>query len=726
MKSRFGVLFLVLLSSAVLVFFARELVNQNDRLEAAFVFNDSDSTVLIINRSSELALEDIPVEFNSGQKEFTQLLLNDLSTNRFYISTQKAHILIESSSLWDVKSMNELLNRLNLKYTFQNEKWRLANSYKVKIKQNFALFYQGELALNATAFTFPNWDKKASASILYLGKKPSSTAIYAQKNGLISFLNRTENKAQGKKIDDAALFSEQFPIKGHNYHFYERDFALFSNVLSEKSPLYQWMENGFIRFDYLETPCIISDYVSNQDPLLILNDLKKQDKNDVHLYHKVNLIRDFPSTFYAYHLGDKVLLTTQKEIAEKIISDYQLGKTISQVSEFKNLYFGRLPQLVSERFISKNEQFSRAVYHQLWTETRIGKSELNETDFENEIQVEVQEQSWSQAIQGELVYILGRGNEQFVFSSGNELFALGNQKIKWKARFDGDLLAKPMLIQLVGIESHLFFTTSTKIYLLDKAGNAVTGFPKAAQNTFTASASYFVWKNKPNFVFVDGEKLIRISETGKVLGQMNTKLDGLLYPPFFFSDRNRPILALTSASKSTTFNLDSYRSLKSRNGLIPNGVVIQSNNGPQIYVHENGSFKRSDYTGKTTDLGNYANPSLLQICSSKNGERVAFEAYGKIHVFNEQGTKLFQVDVPFKKIESFDVFTTNQGKTYLAFVDEIENNIQILDQKGNAVLAKMLEGKGKVYLSERGNRLNVTASTQGFIVQYLDVLSVEK
>jgi hypothetical protein len=59
-------------------------------------------------------------------------------------------------------------------------------------------------------------------------------------------------------------------------------------------------------------------------------------------------------------------------------------------------------------------------------------------------------------------------------------------------------------------------------------------------------------------------------------------------------------------------------------------------------------------------------------------------------------------------------------------IDGIENNLYVYDNKGKAYTPKPLEGKGNVFLSEKGsNNLVVSTTGDGFIVQYFDVLKTK-
>jgi hypothetical protein len=166
--------------------------------------------------------------------------------------------------------------------------------------------------------------------------------------------------------------------------------------------------------------------------------------------------------------------------------------------------------------------------------------------------------------------------------------------------------------------------------------------------------------------------------------------------------------------------------MKTHGALAQNRVTIKENSGPNYYAFNRGQLQRSDYTGAEITLANYPDAENLKLISGENFNYIAFTSYNKIHVLNERGIKMFQFDIPFRELASFDVITLQNGKTYVAMIDGIENNLYVYDNKGKAYTPKPLEGKGNVFLSEKGsNNLVVSTTGDGFIVQYFDVLKMK-
>jgi len=725
MWNRWFVIFLTVVSIGWIGYVSVDLFFQHDRITPEYIFTPSDQSVWIFNRTSEIDETQLDIKTTPSNQRLLAQLTQTNSKHRIYFSQKRARILVENTSIWTSKSVETWLKSLNLPIQKKGSTWKLDNGYSVRFKQNFMVFFQGELDTQAPDEDFPSWDKKASANQLVHSKKWKAIDIYFNPDGSISFESKFKTDLRGKKVDDEVLFSEVLPAKLKNYHFYEREFALFSAVYSEKSPLFQWAETGFVTFDFQGETCLLSDYIGNQDPLVVLRELTNQEDALGNEFKSISLTKQFPSgnSFYAFYLGDKVLFTEQKVIGEKIVGAYQLGKTLALDPAAIALHYGKLPQKVSERFVSDEKSFTRSVYKNVLIKTVVTNKKSIEETPEVEEQPE-EESEYSTAIEGIVDHVLGRAGQQFVITDDNTIIALANKDQRWKLKFEGEIIGSPQLIDLDGNgEKSLLFTTATQLFLVRASGAYFPGFPIQLEENATNSATFYRTNRGANFLWMNTKnQLIQADAKGKIIYRMRMNLSDVTSPIVVFQQNRKSIAFVSNGSKSQTVNLGNHRVLKTRNALPTTGVYLTFPDGPSYFFFENGALKRSDYTGSTVTLANYPTPDLFQICEDANTRFIAFNSYNKLHVLNENGVKITQIEIPFRKLESFDVITTSSGKTYIALVDALENNVYLFDKSGNMLLDKPLEGKGKVLLSSENGKLNVTVSLTGYLVQYFDVL----
>jgi hypothetical protein len=219
------------------------------------------------------------------------------------------------------------------------------------------------------------------------------------------------------------------------------------------------------------------------------------------------------------------------------------------------------------------------------------------------------------------------------------------------------------------------------------------------------------------------EQLLHIDSRGKLLNSLKMNVGNVKNPVDVFMQKGNLIAVVPGSERTQTVNLQKHKIVKTHESMPQDRVAVGSENGPNYFAVQNGSLKKLDYTGKETVLANYPNAKQFKLIEGKNFTYISFISYNKIHVLNQQGVKLFQFDIPFKELASYDVITLQNGKTFIAMIDAIENNLYVIDRSGRNYTQKPLEGKEQVILSEKGNNnLVVTTSGNGFVVQYFDVL----
>ena len=135
--------------------------------------------------------------------------------------------------------------------------------------------------------------------------------------------------------------------------------------------MFKWAQNGFLELNYKGEKVIISDFIGGQDPILILNDLNKTTDS---IRFKRKLTNRFPAPGKSYtikYLEDAVVIAEKAEIAEQVIADYKLGNTIALTSEIHAKVYGNLPRSVSERYISSERSYTKALYNGKLLETHL-------------------------------------------------------------------------------------------------------------------------------------------------------------------------------------------------------------------------------------------------------------------------------------------------------------------------------------------------------------------
>lgn len=731
MLNRIVLTIVVVISIVWIAFVGFNLLDKRDHISPELIFGIQDEEVLIINRTHEIDLNEIVSEFSPQTQSFLDLILNNpVQNERIYISKKRNVLLIETPMLWNRAKITDYFQEKEITVQFTGKQsFKLNNGFAGRFQRNFILLHTADYKSLQTELKWPYWDKNSTASSIQFSNPILATDIYFKQDGTISYQSKYYKEQNSEKVDDQELFAEVIPSQITGYHFYERKFAMHSGVVSAESPLYKWSENGFVLFNYEGQACIISDFASNRDPFLELNEISSDtlEYTPKSKITNVQLTAGFPQKikngFYMMYIADKVIISESKELCEKIVAAHQLGKTLALTEKARSEIYDQLPRKVSERHITSLSSYTNSVYKNILIKTQATKNSAR--NVEESLPAVEENSNWTQGIDGKIEFILGRKKQQVIWTSNNKIFSVLGKKKLWELDIDGKPIGNPEWIDLLDNGTkQILFNTASSIYLVQANGELQANFPIKMDAVATNPVTYFRWKGVGNFVVMnDQDQLMHFDNNGRELEVVNTNAGNTILPITVFGQKGNLIATINGANKTQTMNLERHRFLKSHSLIAQNSITVKTKDGPVYYSFKEGVLQRQDYTGSSITLGNYKDASGLRLVEGSDFSYIAFSAYHKIHVLNQEGIKMFQVDIPFRELASFDVITLQNGKTYVAMIDGIENSLYLFDSKGKSILPKPLEGKDEVTLSENGgNNLVITTSGNGFVVQYFNVL----
>ncbi len=732
MLNRIVLTIVVVLSIGWIAFVSYDLLDKRDRISPELIFGSQDGEILIINRAPEVDLNEISMSFEPQTQAFLNLILNNpVSTERIYVSQKRKVILIETPMLWNRAKITAYFQAKEIRTQFTNKHtFKLNNGFSGRFQRNFILLHTEDYRPVQEELKWPFWDKKSTASRIVFSNPMLTTDIYFKPDGTIAYQSKYNKASESRKIDDQELFAEVLPNQTAEYHFYERNFALQAGVYTKESPLYKWTETGFVTFTFEGQTCIISDFGNNRDPFLELNEIQSDtlEYTPKSKIKNIQLTVHFPSNlqkgFYMMYIADKVVISESKELCEKIVAGHQLGKTLALTQAAKGMIYDQLPRNVSERFVTSQASYTNSVYKHILVKTQIVKRKTGEVIPQKSTIAE--NSNWTQGVDGKVEFVLGRKSQQVIWTSTNKVFSILDKKKLWEMDIDGKLMSEPQWIDLQDNgNKQILFNTASSIYLIQANGEMYQNFPIQIGSLATNPVTYFRWKGVGSFVVMNEKnQLLQFDNHGRELKVINTTAGNTTLPIAVFGQNGNLIATINGSDKTQTMNLERHRFLKNHALIAPKNVQVKTKNGPAYYSFKNNVLQRQDYTGAAITLGTYQDAKDLKLIEGTDFLYIAFSAYHKIHVLNQEGIKMFQIDIPFRELAAYDVITLRNGKTYIAMIDGLENNIYLFDSKGNSLLAKPLEGKDEVNLSEKGtNNLVITTSGNGFVVQYFNVLN---
>ncbi|MCR9172680.1 MAG: hypothetical protein NXI10_09325 [bacterium] len=702
-----GVLFTA--SLAWIAYYAWDIASAKNNYVPEIVFSEADGQLLVVVRPDEVNFSAIETFQEAPSLDLIQSL-NDSLYEKGFFSQRRAHLLLISEVNWNKKSIQQLFSGKTPKIDGVNVN---VNGYSGKFYKNSLYLSKGDLVLEGDENTRFPIDKKASASLITFGDKgvKNTTDIYFKANGRVNFVTRNANIEQGAQVKDENIFAGLVSRNISKYHFYERDYYATLDQEFATGPMYQWLLNGFVVADYDGEKVIVSDYLGGQDPILILNDINQTlDSNRF----ENQLMNGFPSEGGSYvvkYLEDLVVFSESESACDKMIADYKLGNTIASSTSIRYRYFGELPRAVSERFVGKEQSYSKSVYQGRLMETYTGIP-VPESSKELSASVNL---SCGFDIK-DFVVLPGQGNV-VVLGTNGEVACFTKKKLAWKKQINDKILGSLSIIDLhYNGENYVHLNTTDQLYLWDLKGNNATGFPVQIDDEITTPSKFYRWRERSYFlVGTAANKLLQFDAKGRELDVYRIG-HPIQKPIDIWVSQQRLFAGLASNTvQFTMFEIEKRRALRSFE-ILPGSKPVKVPNQLFRFSITDNMLVRMDQKGRRTEIDRYPEGKLLHV-----GDKAMAVQTGKtLHLLNEEGVGFGQITLPFSDIADIYITTPASGKTYICLIDALENNVYLYGTDGSQLSNKALEGQTRVHLQTLGNSKCITTVVDQFVIQYIE------
>lgn len=689
-----------------------DILNNKHDFSASAFFGAKDSEILIVNRPAEVDVNQLEgFSFNPFSLFTTQFTLEEAPI--IYLSKNLPHALLVSKTNWTKAEITKLLASFDGKLTISNGEFTkgkiLGRFSKERLYLSESEMYTSE---NTEAFKY---DKKASASIIRFRQNAqveSVTDIYFNTGDKIDFITSNESIQQGNQIKDEVIFSRVLSSKIDMYHFWERDYSATIDPIIQNGPMSKWMLNGFVNLTIHGKKALVTDYILGQDPILILNDLNQSTDQSV---FKNQLTQEFPSKgkkYVAKYLDDLIVFAEDESTCDALIADFKLGNTIALNPSAQQRFFGNLPKTVSERYVNDQNRYTKSVYRGKILQTKLGKSEAK-TISKNKQPLSVNcgfdIKDFQLIDEGRIIVALGKKGEMACFENG---------KLSWKKQLGSDSKSNLSVIDLhENGESSILLNSKTHIYLFDKKGNEVNGFPIELEQNATNDVHFYRWKGKSYFLIgTENNRVMHYDSKGRELNSIRLDIPVTRQIDVWVSIKTL-YAGFSDGQSFYMYDLDHqkhYRNFKT-NG---KSLAVKIPNELLQFSIENNSLIKYDQKGTATKLDSYPNGKLLKTDGMTRSPHLIIQSNNEIHLINNQGISFGVIRTSFNEIEDVFIDSPNSGNNLVAIIDGIENNVYLYRTTGEKINNSTFEGQTKAMLSSKNDVKIITTIVDQFIVQY--------
>ena len=295
-----------------------------------------------------------------------------------------------------------------------------------------------------------------------------------------------------------------------------------------------------------------------------------------------------------------------------------------------------------------------------------------------------------------------------------------NEKLKWNKAISDNLFGGIQLIDLYNNgENYVLLNTSNEIHLWNMKGEYSSGFPIKIDVDLTNEVKFYRWKGKSYFIVANEEnKVILFDGKGRELNIIKSK-STITKQIDVWASQNKLFAGFSNDSFFEMYNMDKNRS--HREFALPVEMITTKipNELVQFGV-ENGSLIKIDQKGLKYNFNESNKGKLIKVDNSTKNPTIIIQSANEIHMVNIDGIPFCQITLPFNEVDDVQVITSVSGKTTIAVIDGLENNVYFYQANGELLMKKSLEGQVKVLLKPRGSSLQVSTIIDQFIVQYFE------
>ena len=332
-----------------------------------------------------------------------------------------------------------------------------------------------------------------------------------------------------------------------------------------------------------------------------------------------------------------------------------------------------------------------------------------------------------------------KAKEIFVQDDGNKIYLISNTgKIIWSKQLHDKIMSDVVQVDVLkNNKLQLLFNTRSAIYMYDRNGNDMKGFPIKLKSPATNALSVFDYeKNRDYRIFVASEnkKITCFKPDGEeVSGFKFDKTTSLVYMPiqYFRADNKDHICAIDVKGKIYILDRQGEIRIKIKEQLAP---------GIRNFFIEPGKDYSKSYIVAADTLGN-----VIKISLSGDKENIRFQNFetspyfdykdinndktkefifltrNKLKVFSADKSLIFSYEFPTKLSGAPLFFLFPDGSKKIGVVSEEENKLYLFNESGSLYNGFPLTGKTYFSIGDINNEgiINlITGSSDSSIYVY--------
>ena len=457
-------------------------------------------------------------------------------------------------------------------------------------------------------------------------------------------------------------------------------------------------------------------------------------------------------TPYFIIINDYLIFSSTQSSLENLIDNYKINKTLSNNQYFKkyknnflsksNLFFyinpGRVAKSIKNSLISNFNDKIIFNNDSILKFTGLSLQMLSKKDlmlnnlslyYEKSFKLPLKEE-WlshidtSSSMNPQLVKNHSTNEKTILIqNNNNKLFAINsNGDQMWNLQIETKIIGNISTIDYYNnFKYQYLFNTSNMLYLIDRNGNSVEGYPKELPNKTDLGHALFDYNNTKRYrIIIVGidQKIYNIDKKGKIVKgwkYINNDINIKQTPRHFVIDSDDYIIAESNNSNTQLLAINGSKRVDYKIGENFNGNKMTIDKSGTIYaITNNGKLWRGDLNGNSNKI------SLPKLDSSSLF-LINEQQLNKKYIFTNR-EMLFILDENFKEENYFDLkskITDLSINNYgLMITTESKELYMIKNKKIAEGFPININGYFNISDIDNNGKTNIITSKNGFIFNY--------
>lgn len=279
-----------------------------------------------------------------------------------------------------------------------------------------------------------------------------------------------------------------------------------------------------------------------------------------------------------------------------------------------------------------------------------------------------------------------------------------NGKISWTRKLDGKIIDRVYEVDMLKNDKiQYLITTSTKLYIIDRLGRDVEGYPINLKITDASYVTLVDYNSTKDYRFLVANKngdVFIYDKAGKSLPGWSPNVTGITLDdgPGYFRLKGKDYFALLSDNgivKLFNRKADEIRGFPLKTGITPSGDLMADERNLYL-VSRDGHYLSLSTSGKVENdevLLKRSNEATFGLCS--NQDKTEYIIYrldkGQLGIIGKNAELLFEMVNPASENTTIQYHTLKKDKEVIVVFDKEQQLFFVTDKKGRQLLAQPME-----------------------------------